>query len=166
MMGQDGFDHFGDDDFNYDDTMPPELSLSGHLNVDVEITPETGRIELVGQAAILEGPDTASASGTSWAVPKIAEEIAEQLNPRVLEDPKDLLWTPIARLIMSPAHFRGEWLQHLSDMNSERYECLKRGNLLGAHLAVIRAHFYSLPVSWLLIPVRFILHLLKHWLGC
>jgi hypothetical protein len=157
MMGPDGFDHFNDDDFNYDDGLPHDL----------RIAPETGHIGLVGQAAILEVHDAVSARYTPKRI--IVEEFdpPEELFdlPAVEEEPADLLWTPIARLIMSPTRYRAEWLSHVSDMNYERYEYQKRGNLFGAHLAVIRAHFYSLPVSWLLIPCRFVFHVLRHWFG-
>jgi hypothetical protein len=155
MIGHDGFDHFGEDDFNYDDDMP----------FDLRIAPEAGHVGIVGQAAILEGPDGASASGTSWAVPKIAEEIAKEFAAPPLEDPADLWWTPIARLIMSPSRYRGEWLPHISDMNSERHECLKRGDVAGATWAVIRAHFYSLPRWLLVIPGGFVLNFVRHWFG-
>jgi hypothetical protein len=77
----------------------------------------------------------------------------------------DLLWTPIARLTMSPTRFRAEWLSHISDMNYERHESLKRGDVSGARWAVLRAHFYSLPRWLLVIPGGFLLHLLRRWLG-
>ena len=163
MMGYDGFDHFGDDDFSYDD----DLSLDLRLPPQLTVLPGTGHIKLVGQA-ILAGPATLSASGTSTAAPKIVEPLDP---PETLfdlptsEEPAGLLWTPIARLILSPSRYRAEWLSHVSDMNYERHECLKRGDVSGARWAVLRAHFYSLPRWLLLIPGGFLLHLLRRWLG-
>ena len=140
-------------------------------NFSVVITPQTGRLH-IGQAAILETPEIGSVSGTSEAPPKIAEYIAQHLDdpdtllpPTEVQEPAKLLWDPIARLIMSPTRYREEWSRHISDMNNERHECLKRGDLFGARFAVIRAHFYALPVSWLMVPVRLVLHFLKHWPG-
>lgn len=154
MIGPDGFDHFNEDDFNYDDVPlgmhPPEIG-------SVTINAQPGDvIHLFGSISL-----SVIAKGNLM----VLQKTVENPEPAAADDPKDLLWTPIARVIMSPARYHGEWLQHLSDMNAERHECLKRGNRLGAHVAVIRAHFYSLPVSWLLLPVRFALHLLKHWWG-
>jgi hypothetical protein len=166
MIGGDGWDHFDDEGgYNYDDAM---LDLRLPPQVSVVLTPETGHLGIIGQAAIVEVGGAISTSGTSFATPKIIEQLdppEESFNLPAVEEPADLLWTPIARMIMSPTRFREEWSRHISDMNYERREHLKRGNLFGAHLAVIRAHFYSLPVAWLLIPVRFMLHLLRHWLG-
>lgn len=162
MIGHDGFDHFSDDDFNYDDD---------DLPLDLRIAPEPGQIGLVGQAAILEVGEAISASNINRFVtePKQAEQLdlppAVSDPPAAAEEPADLLWTPIARLIMSPTRYREEWLRHISDMNYERHEHLKRNDPWGARWAVIRAHLYSLPVSWLLIPSRLIFNLLRHWLG-
>jgi hypothetical protein len=145
MMGNDGFE----DDSHYDDGVPHGTVL---------ITPGTGSIRI----EFLSAPTAMlSASGTSFAVPKIAE----QVNVPVSEESADLLWTPVARLIMSPSRYRGEWLQHISDMNFERHECLKRGDPTGARRAMIRAHLYSLPRWLLFIPGGFILNFLRHWFG-
>jgi hypothetical protein len=156
MIGNDGFDHFNEDDFNYDDTMPPELHLPEFGSVTINAEP--------GHVVQIHGRISVSVFGKGdlRAAPATVKVEAP---PVAAEDPKDLFWTPFARFIMSPTRFREEWLRHVSDMNFERHECLKRGNLSGARWAVIRAHVYSLPIGWLLIPVRFILHLVKHWAG-
>jgi hypothetical protein len=166
MIGHDGFDHFGDDDFNYDDDLSLDLRIPPEY---VMLTPEAGRSGLVGQAVIVDNYDTVAASGLSTARQKSDQQLdllpASCGPPAALIKPATLWWTPVARLIMSPTRYREEWLRHISDMNYERHEYLKRGDAWGARWAVFRAHYYSLPVSWLLIPTRFIFHLLRHWLG-
>jgi hypothetical protein len=107
----------------------------------------------------------ASASASMTGNLSVDRELAEQPEPAAVEEPANLLWAPIARLFMSPTRYNAEWLTHISDMNHERHECLRRGDLAGARWAVIRAHLYSLPLSWLLIPGRIIWHLLRHWSG-
>jgi hypothetical protein len=63
-------------------------------------------------------------------------------------DPPGILWTRIARAVMSPTRYRSVWEPHLADMRHEHGECMKRGDFRGARMAVVRAHFYSIP-SWI-----------------
>jgi hypothetical protein len=63
-------------------------------------------------------------------------------------DPPGILWTRIARAVMSPSRYRAVWEPHLADMRHEHAECIKFGDLRGARIAVVRAHFYSIP-SWI-----------------
>ena len=109
------------------------LSLPSH----VVITAEPGVLQLqgytasvsIGVASLTEAPSTVEAHGVVSGP----------------EKPADLLWTPIAHLLMSPTKYRAEWLPHIADMHFERAECIKRGDKRGATWAVVRAHYYSVP---------------------
>jgi hypothetical protein len=154
-IGVDLFDEDEDDNDNEDLLLDPRL----RQQENVVIAGPAGHIidlETHGTSA------SASMTGNLSTHPKIVEHIIPQ---EALDEPADLLWTPIARLFMRPARYRAEWLSYISDMNYERHESLKRGDVSGARWAVIRAHFYSLPRWLLLIPGGFILHLLRRWLG-
>jgi|SRR5882724_818934 len=112
-----------------------------------------------GESLILDDPDVLFTDGTII----VQVEVKHSIGPQAM--PANILWSPIARMLMSPTRYRTEWLSHVSDMNYERHECLKRRDIRGARWAVLRAHYYSLPRSLLLIPVGFLLHQLRHWLG-
>ncbi len=139
-----------------DDGLPIALSVSN----PVGITAESGHIKIEGHAAVLEGHDTVSSSVTT--IFTIEPANVEQFTP-VPEESPDILWSPIARLFMSPTQYRSVWLPHVADMNFERSECLRRGDTRGAKWAVLRAHYYSVPRKLLAIPGVFLLWLLRHW---
>jgi hypothetical protein len=149
---------------NFQDDEEDGLILAETVSnpVDFNITPASGHIGIVGQAAILEGHGSSSSSATATltTAPKRVEE--PLLAP---EEPPDILWSPIARAIMSPRHYKAVWLPNIADMHYERAECLKRGDLRGARWAVLRAHYYSLPRWLLVIPGAFLLAKIRHWLG-
>jgi hypothetical protein len=153
MMGTDGFDN----DPNRDDGVPHDYTqgsiiitpMTGRINItDVDIVQAhnfrrtKGKIGSTTIKVVLGGEITSGTISTN--IPKV---VVEPAKPVVPEEPAKLLWDPIARLIMSPTRYREEWLRHISDMNHERHVCLKRGDIFGARLAVIRAHFYALPVT-------------------
>jgi hypothetical protein len=151
------FEHFQDDE---EDGLTFAETVSNPVNVD--ITPTTGHIELVSQAATLEGHGSVKSSmtGTLTTDPKA-------VNVPILapEEPPDLLWTPFAKNFMSPRKFISDWLPNIADMHWEYSEYWKRGDRLGAWWAVVRAHFYSLPQWLLAIPGLFLLNKIRQWLG-
>jgi hypothetical protein len=135
MMGPDGFDHFNEDAFSYDDDMQLDMRITSQHSVI--ITPEVGQLGIEGQSTARgkTGSTTINivmgGSFTNGTITQIPRAI-ETTEPMVPEEPADLWWMPIARLIMSPTRFREEWLRHIDDMNFERHECLKRADLFGA----------------------------------
>jgi len=140
-----------EDDDDAEDNLTISLSLPSQ--VDFVVMPRPGRLGIiVGQAKIVEQVEIFEAHGS-----------VEQPVPSP-EEPKDLLWTPIARMLMSPTRYRAEWLPHIADMNFERSECLKRRDKRGARWAVLRAHYYSVPRRLWAIPGIFLLWLLRHWI--
>ena len=102
-----------------------------------------------------------SAFGALTALPPKDE--AQSVVP-ALEEPADILWSPIARLLMSPTAYRTSWVQHITDLNYERHECLKRGDEWGAKRAWLRAHYYSVPRGLWMAAGAFLVWLLRHWL--
>jgi hypothetical protein len=150
------FENFQDD--KEDDLT---IALSVPNSVNVTITPATGRIELVGQAAIIEGHGSVASSATATLTtePKAADE--PLLAP---EEPPSILWAPLARLFLSPTQYKA-WESHIADMHYERDQCLKRGDVRAARWAVVRAHVYSVPHNlWRGVGLA-LLWLARHWVG-
>jgi hypothetical protein len=131
----------------------PPYSQSTYRHGNVVIAPPQDPAAMQGYGAV-----TSAAFGPLTALPPKDE------GQPVAEEPADILWSPIARILMSPTHYRTSWVQHISDMNYERHECLKRNDQWGARRAVLRAHYYSPPRGFWVAAGAFLLWLLRHWL--
>lgn len=139
-----------------DDPDDEDLTISLSLPSSVVITPEPAVLQLQGHA-----PSVSIGVASLTAGPPKVEAQGFVSRP---EEPVDLLWSPIARMLMSPTHYRTSWVQHISDMNFERHECLKRNDKWGGRWAVVRAHYYSVPRwVWRLLAAPLLVPLLHWW---
>ena len=148
-------EYFFEDEVDDDLTIEQSISNPVHFN----ITPESGHIGLVGQASILEGRGTVTASSTASLTtePKIGDQ--------PVTEPPDILWSTFARMLMSPTRFQAEWLPHIADMHFEYSECMRRDKKWAAKWAVLRAHYYSVPFKVWAIAGVFLLWMWRHWIA-
>lgn len=82
--------------------------------------------------------------------------------PPVTIKPPGVLWTGIARLVMSPTNFRNEWLPQIADMHFIIDKCRRENDKWGVWLAVIHAHFYTLPKAVWAVPGSVLVALIVH----
>jgi hypothetical protein len=141
-----------DDDNDYELPSGYEfIDVGGHKNFIVKIDAiASGMLDSTPAPTVVRvlGNHEKHAAGTIRIVKrfKVSKRFIREY--RVQPTPPDILWTRIARAVMSPTRYRAVWEPHLADMRHEHAECMKRGDLRGARMAVIRAHFYSIP-SWI-----------------
>jgi hypothetical protein len=136
--------------YEKEQTFFPQQSHRMRAHVNVVIAPPQDPMQGFSYAR-------SSATAGLTIEPKVVER--PSLAP---EESQTILWTWIARLILSPSKYRSEWLPHIADMHFERFECLRRGDTRGARWAVVRAHVYSVPLRVWTILGALILWLVHH----
>jgi hypothetical protein len=143
-------------DFDDFEDEPEDDLIMLSMPSQVVITANPGVLQLQGHAA--------SVSIGVATLTDASSTVAGQGVVSGPEKPAGLLWSPIARMLMSPTKYRTEWLPHIADMHFEQAECRKRGDKWGATWAVIRAHYYSLPRwIWALVAAPLLRPLLHWW---